>query len=440
MTHPRERRTLSRRQLLRGAAGAAASVGVAGALAGCADTTTPVGSSAGAATGAAAKLVVPKPLGPEGLPLPRPDNAVTWAITAGNPMIAAGKKPEGGTLKLYNYADYIYPGLLKKFAKQFNCQVSVATYNSSDEAYAKLVSGSVSFDVVIGLSANLMTNFIAKQILQPLNHEYLPNLAKNVWPALQDPFYDRGARYTVPYVVWSDGIGWRNDKIKVDIASMKVPWDIFWQSAPYAGKVGILDDVRDALAIPMQRDAMHKGAVADLNTEDAAIIDKAGTDLTQASHLCNAKITITDYQTLPEGKTWLHHSWSGDLISAAIYYMPTGVKPSVLSYWAPDKGGVVQNDMLIIPRNATKPVLAHQFLNFMLDEGNAYDNFVKQNGYVPPQNGIDAQTLIKRGVIPKTLEPALVQPDQFANNQELLALTPAGERHWENAWVKFKAG
>ena len=82
----------------------------------------------------------------------------------------------------------------------------------------------------------------------------------------------------------------------------------------------------------------------------------------------------------------LHHSWSGDLLSAAFYYMPKGVKPDVLSFWAPTQNGVVQNDFLCIGRAAKSPVLAHQFLNFMLDEKNAYDNFVNFVGYTPPQN------------------------------------------------------
>ena len=38
---------------------------------------------------------------------------------------------------------------------------------------------------------------------------------------------------------------------------MDVPWDIFWESQAYRGKVAILDDKRDALAMPMQRDAMR---------------------------------------------------------------------------------------------------------------------------------------------------------------------------------------
>ena len=425
---------------MRGALGAGATLGVAGVAAGCANTTTAVGGGEGGGNLAVQKLVVAKSTGPLGLPLPRTDNSVTWAITDDNEPIKEGLKPEGGTLNVYNYADYIWPGLIKRFEKQYDCQLKIATYGSSDEAAAKLSAGAVDFDVVIGLSANVMVRMIAQQLMLPLTHSYLPNLAKNVWPALQDPFYDRGARYTVPYVVWMDGIGWRNDKISNDIAGMKVPWDIFWESHDWKGKVGLLDDERDALSMPMQRDAMHTGATPDLNTDDAAIIAKAGRDLAQLTSICNIKVTITDYQTLPEAKAWLHHSWSGDLLSAVLYYLPKGTKPEVLSFWGPDRNGVVQNDLLWILKAAKKPVLAHAFLNFMLDEKNAYDNFVQFNGYSPPQNNIDGDKLVKDGLIPKTLSTAVVRPDQFANNQELLALSVAGTTRWQDAWSKFKAG
>jgi spermidine/putrescine transport system substrate-binding protein len=293
--------------------------------------------------------------------------------------------------------------------------------------------------VILGLTGSNIVNLIAQQLLQPLNHTYLPKLA-NIWPELQDPFYDRGSRFTVPYVVWGDGIGWRNDKVKEDIAAMPVPWDIFWQSQAYRGRVGVLDDKRDALTMPMQRDAMRTGIRPDLNTENPALISRAEQQLAELNGICNVKVTITDYQTLPEAKTYLHHSWSGDLLSGAFYYMPKNVKPDVLSYWGPDKNGVVQNDFLCIGRSAKNPVLAHHFLNYVLDEKNAYSNFVNFVGYTPPQNAIDADALIKRGLIPKSLAAAVVRPDQFAANQELLQLSVEGERHWDDAWSKFKAG
>jgi spermidine/putrescine transport system substrate-binding protein len=440
MGHPKDRSGLTRRQLLRRGAGAALAVGGAGVLAGCENTTEPIGSSAAGPGGEAGKLVVAKPVGPGGLPLPRPDNAVTWAITPENQPIADGRPVERGPLSVYNYADYLDPATLKKFQKEFGASVKIATYNSADEAIAKLAAGAVAFDVIVGLTGSNIVNLIAQKLLQPLNHSYLPNLPKNIWPELQDPFYDRGSRYTVPYVVWMDGIGWRNDKLREDVAGMDVPWDIFWHSQPYRGKVGVLDDKRDALSMPLQRDAMRTGIRPDLNTEDAALIAKAGDDLSQLNGICNVKVTITDYQTLPEGKTVLHHSWSGDLLSGAFYYMPSGVKPDVLSFWGPDQNGVVQNDFLCIGKAAKNPVLAHKFLDFMLNEANAYANFVNYVGYTPPQKAIDAEALIRRGLIPKTLARAVVRPEQFAANQELLQLTVEGERHWDQAWSKFKAG
>ena len=221
---------------------------------------------------------------------------------------------------------------------------------------------------------------------------------------------------------------------------MKVPWDIFWESAPYQGKVAILDDKRDALSMPMQRDAMRTGRRPDLNTEDPKIVAKAGQDLGQLTKIANVKVNITDYQTLPEGKSWLNQSWSGDLLSAAFYYMPKGVPASVLSYWGPETNGVVQNDFFCIGRAAKNPALAHRFVNFLLDEKNAYDNMVNYVGYTPPQNAITAEALIQSGLIPESLKDAVIRPEQFAFNQELLQLSVEGERYWDEAWSKFKAG
>jgi len=148
--HPKDQSGISRRQLIGGSLGAVAGLGVAGAIAGCENTTTPIGAGAAGPAGAAAKLVVPKPTGPGGLPLPRTDNSVTWAITDDNKPIPDGRPAESGSLRVYNYADYVDPVTVKKFQKLTGSKVQVATYNSAEEAIAKLASGQVAFDVIMG--------------------------------------------------------------------------------------------------------------------------------------------------------------------------------------------------------------------------------------------------------------------------------------------------
>src|SRR5262245_25298036 len=115
-------------------------------LAGCENTTTPIGAEGSGLTGKAAELVVPKPVGPGGLRRPRPDNAITWAITDNNQPIPDNRPVERGPLQAYNYSAYIDPGVVKRFEKRFNTSVKMATYDTADEAVAKLTSGQVSFD------------------------------------------------------------------------------------------------------------------------------------------------------------------------------------------------------------------------------------------------------------------------------------------------------
>src|SRR3954469_20241899 len=55
-----------------------------------------------------------------GLTLAAPGHPVTWPIDKDNAPIANGLKPErGATLRLYNYADYIGPGVVKDFEKKY---------------------------------------------------------------------------------------------------------------------------------------------------------------------------------------------------------------------------------------------------------------------------------------------------------------------------------
>ena len=114
-------------------------------------------------------------VGPNNIPLPRPNNPVTWPV-AGNKAIPSGMAPEkGATLQIYNWVAYINQACVNSFAKKYNCKVEVTTFNTMNEALSKLRSG-LKFDVLMGATIDVLGDLIESKLIQPLNHSYIPNI------------------------------------------------------------------------------------------------------------------------------------------------------------------------------------------------------------------------------------------------------------------------
>ncbi|HUG64281.1 MAG TPA: spermidine/putrescine ABC transporter substrate-binding protein [Gaiellaceae bacterium] len=409
--HPRESRYGRRELLQRGAAGAFLLSSMGTLLAAC----------GGGDGGSTAELQIATPESP-----------ATWPIFDDNPMIASGLEPESGTLRIYNWNGYLWPKIKKDFAKEYGVKVEETFFSTTDEAVAKISSGAVEFDVFFPTTDRIGRLVLGKS-LQPLNRDYLPNLA-NVWPSVQDPWYDKGSQYTVPYTTWTTGIGYRTDKISTSPADLSNPYEIYWDPAA-KGKMFLLDDSRDAPA-----HMLLKNGIMNVNTENPDDIVLAKDELKSLIGAASVKLSTDDYTNLPEGKAWVHQMWSGSAISAQ-WYLPEGTGAEALGYWFPEDGrGVIGNDMLAIPSNAKNPVLAHLFLNYLLDKKHGYDNFSNYTGYQPPLTALDPDKLIADGVVPANLRTAIVRESDFDSALPLTELTPTGQTEWQNAWAEFKAG
>lgn len=375
------------------------------------------------------------PGGPGGatptLTLAKPDSPVTWDIPDDNRPIEDGLSPEqGATLKIYNYADYLSPAAIASFEQRYGCTVEVSTFNDGDEALTKLRSG-VDFDIY---NANYteISRLVTGGLLRPLNHSYLTNIS-NVWPSFTNPWYDQEWRYTVPYTIYTTGMGWRSDQVPADIASLSNPYAALWDPM-YRGKTAILDDWHSAMAL-----VLLKQGITDVNTSSEADLKMVGEQLNELVQTTSPKVTITMYSDLPAGQIGLAQMWSGDIINAQ-YYLPDGVGTDILQYWFPEDGkGIVDNDMLVTLRGGKNPVLAHLFLNHMLDTEVAKENF-SAIGYQPPQNSITPESLVAEEFIPANLQSAVVRPEYFDSGYRLLELDPANDAAWRNIWNAFNAG
>lgn len=363
--------------------------------------------------------------------LSRPDDPATLPLFDNVTAIKDGLKPESGTLKLYNYAEYINPDTISAFEDANDVKVEITTFTTMDEAVEKLRTGSSKFDVFFP-TPDVIGKVVAGQLLQPINKSYITNFG-NVWPALQDPFYDKGSQYTVPYTLYTTGVAFRTDRVTTPPAELPNGYDILWDAA-YKGRIYILNDDRESLGM-----ALIRSGITDVNTEDPAQIEKALADLTELASTVDVKTGIEAYQRIPDGTATVHQAWSGDAVNAQ-YYLPDGGDVATIGYWYPhDAGGVIGSDTLAIPANAEHPVLAHLFLDYMLSEEGAIDNY-SFLGYQPPQNSLDPETVVGDGYVPEHLADAIVREEDFVKGVQLLQLSRAGEATWDNAWSEFTTG
>ncbi|MFM8772794.1 MAG: PotD/PotF family extracellular solute-binding protein, partial [Actinomycetota bacterium] len=286
------RRPLSRRRLLQASA---LVVPGAWALSACARE-QPLGGPTGAAS-ASGGTSEGATSAPAELQIASPTNPVKWPINPGNEPIASGLEPEANAvLRIYNYPDYLDKAVLKDFQKEYadyNVKVEYSTFNDYPEALTKIRTGTVPYDVSF-LSYNNIARLVYGDLIRPLNHDYVPNIA-DVWEEFQNPWYDQGWQYTVPYVIYTTGIGWRADLIPEDIGARPNPYDVFWDSK-YAGEIAVLDDDREVIGMTILRDGG-----TDVNTSDPAVLGATRDAMLEMSSISQPRVTITGYTDIPEG-------------------------------------------------------------------------------------------------------------------------------------------
>ena len=119
--------------------------------------------------------------------------------------------------------------MLKNFEKKYGVDIRLSTFNDADEALTKIASERLEFDLY----------FPSYDSLGPTGHR--PTCSgrstRTTCPTpptcgrgFRDPWYDLGWLYTVPYTIYSTGIGWRTDRVPEDIAALDNPYDCFWDT------------------------------------------------------------------------------------------------------------------------------------------------------------------------------------------------------------------
>ena len=322
---------------------------------------------------------------------------------------------------------YVNQKNLNAFAKKYKCKVEFTTFNTMSEALAKLRSGEFNFDVFVP-TVDVLGQLVAAKLVRPLNHSYIPNITQ-AWTQYQNPFYDQQWQYTVPYTIYTTGIAWRKDHVPENPYTMANPWAMLW-NAKYKGKVAILDDYRESLALGMMKNGIlrpqhRRSRRAQRRHQLAAGTSTSWSTSTSTTTTTPPSRPARPGSTTPGPATWPRPRTTCPRAPRSTSW-GTGSRPVGV--------GPVANDTMTVLAGGKNPVLAHLFLNYMLDLHNVLEN-ISFNGYMQPINGVTPQVLDARGH--PAAEPDLdggaaleLRRRDYTSWSWPRPSTPSTNRHW----------
>jgi spermidine/putrescine transport system substrate-binding protein len=346
----------------------------------------------------------------------------TSLYSFGDPLtvLAARMRPKAlkpdGDLLYFNWAQYIDQGILKGFAKEYKVKVHEANFTNMQGMLAKLRAG-VRYDVTFP-EAQFADQLVRANFLLPLDHSKLENFDQIAKPLL-NPWYDPGAKYSVPYSVWTTGIAWRSDKVH----GMTKSWNDLWMHPEASGHTFLLDDYQEVIGMSL----LHNH-VSNINSTDSSQVGKAVTGVLKLKPRLRGFTSVNT--EMINGTSWLTHMWSGTVYQALIVMK----HPETLHYQVNKEGVPVGSDCLVIPKNAPHPNTAMLFLDYLLRPESSAAN-TKAIGY-PMQTKTGLRTY--GGLVEKY--PWLqVTFDEVVHGKHFLPQTGSGLQLWDTAWAKIKA-
>lgn len=281
---------------------------------------------------------------------------------------------EGTVLNVFNWGEYISDtaedGMLdvnREFEKLTGIKVNYVTYESNEDMYPKIKNGGASYDIVVP-SDYMIERMIGEGMLQKIDVEALPNY-KYVCEDYKDMYYDPDNEYSVPYNVGMVGLIYNTKMVEEKPTSWRALWD-----ERYAGKILMIDNPRDAFAIP------QKILGYSLNSTDEKQLSDAAQMLIEQKPLLQGYVMDEIFNKMESGEAAMVPYYVGDFV------LMKQINPD-LDFVYPEEGVNIFVDSMCIPECAQNYEAAIKYINFMLDPEIALSNAF-YIGYATPNRGV----------------------------------------------------
>src|SRR5215813_10841649 len=266
-------------------------------------------------------------------------------------------------LNVYNWSDYIQPGVITDFEREYGIRVNYDVFDSNEILETKLLTGHTNYDIVVPSGAFLERQ-IQADIYQKLDKALLPNLA-NVDPQVtrDSALYDPGNQYAVDYMWITSGVGFNSSAIRQRFADAPVDsWRMIFDPAVVSKFADCGVSILDAPSEVVGTVLLYLGR--NPNSDSPEDLKAAE----QALHRIRPYIRYVDssryIDNLANGDICLVLGWSGDIKQARDRAREAG--KGEIAYSIPREGAMSNYDVLAIPADAPHVRNAHLFINYLL--------------------------------------------------------------------------
>lgn len=336
------------------------------------------------------------------------------AVSAAAAALLVSCGEDRPVLSVYTWADYIKPGIVRRFERERGCRVIVDTFESNEAMYAKLTAGASGYDVLT--PSSYMVSLMHRQgLIERLDHALLPNLA-HVDPDYLRIAVDGAMDHSVPYMLVVSGIAYLEGRVRDVIPS----WRMFGRK-DLAGRMTMFNDMRETIG------AALKCLGHSINTTDEAELAAAERLLLEwKANL--AKYDNEQYKIgLASGEFLLVHAWNGDV------FQVSRENPDI-RFLVPEEGTIISCDDLVIPVGAKQKALAYAFIDFLHDPEVAAEN-TEFISYLCPNK--DSYPLLSPKI---RANPAIFLSPEVWERAEMIADIGAANALYVKVWDRLKSG
>ena len=331
---------------------------------------------------------------------------------------AAVEKYGSNVLKLYLPGEYLGENVISDFEKQYGVRVIVENFDSNEMMYTKLMAGD-RYDVIIP-SDYMIERLMNEDFLQPLDKSMIPNM-ENMSDAVLGMSYDPDNTYSIPYFWGSVGLVYNHENVDPAVVEEQ-GWEVL-RNTDYARHLYIYDSERDSFMMAF------KALGYSMNTSDPDEINAAYEWLLQMNDTMSP-VYVTDevIDGMMNGYKDLAVVYSGD----ATVILDENED---MSFYMPEQGTNIWCDAMVIPANAENPLLAHEFINYMLTYEAAFDN-TETVGYTSPNAEVFEEMTSSEDLYAENAaylpRSGYEKDEMFHDNQTLM-------RELSKLWIKVKA-